>query len=93
MDKAERKQTLRERTARLLDLPAESVAGIPALVLTGGGDLYLERYKGVLAYGKEEIHVDGGKWILRVKGSGLEITAMRPGELRVAGRIDRLELV
>ena len=92
MDKA-RRPTLREKTARLLDLPAETAGGPPALVLTGDRDLYLERYRGILAYGKEEIHVDGGKWVLRVKGRGLEITAMRAGELRVAGRIDGLELV
>ena len=92
MDKA-RRPTLREKTVRLLDLPAEAAGGPPRLTLTGDRDLYLERYRGVLAYGREEIHVDGGQWVLRVRGRGLEITAMRRGELRVAGRIDGLELV
>lgn len=94
MDKDDRrKDTLRERTARLLDLPAEAAGGPPCLTLTGDRDLYLARYRGILAYGREEIHVDGGKWVLRLKGTGLEITAMRPGELRIAGRIDGLDLV
>ena len=94
MDKgAEQRVTLRERTAKLLDLPAEAAGGPPALALTGDSDLYLERYRGVLAYGREEIHVDGGRWVLRVRGRDLEITAMRQGQLRVAGRICALELV
>ena len=94
MDKGtERKPTLRERTAKLLDLPAEAAGGPPVLALTGDRDLYLERYRGILAYGRDEIHVDGGRWVLRVRGRDLEITAMRPGQLRVAGRIDGLELV
>ncbi len=92
MDKG-RKPTLREKAARLLDLPPEAAGGPPRLTLTGDRDLYLEGYRGVLAYGKEEIHVDGGKWVLRVRGRGLEITAMRPGQLRVAGPIDGVELV
>ena len=89
----ERRTTLREKTARLLDLPAQAAGSPPALILTGDRDLYLERYRGVLAYGREEIHVDGGQWVLRIQGRGLEITAMRRGELRLSGRIDCLELV
>ncbi len=92
MDK-ERRPTLLERIARLLDLPAQAGGGPPSLALTGDRDLYLERYRGILAYGTEEIHVDGGRWVLRIRGRELEITALRAGELRVAGRIDGLELV
>ena len=75
----ERRTTMKEKTARLLDLPAQTAGSPPALTLTGDRDLYLERYRGVLAYGREEIHVDGGQWVLRVRGRGLEITAMRRG--------------
>ena len=57
---APRKLTWREKTAALLDLPAEGVAGTPKVSLTGDRELYLENYKGILAYGKEEIHVNGG---------------------------------
>ena len=39
----ERRVTLREKTARLLDLPAEAAGGPPVLSLTGDRDLYLER--------------------------------------------------
>ena len=89
----ERRTTLKEKTARLLDLPAQAAGSSPALTLTGDRDLYLEGYRGILAYGREELHVDGGQWVLRVKGRELEITAMRPGQLRVAGPIDGVELV
>ena len=92
MDKA-RRPTLREKTARLLDLPAEAAGGPPRLTLTGDRDLYLEGYRGILAYGREEIHVSGGKWVLRITGRGLEIKAMGAGQLRLAGEIHRLELL
>ena len=87
-----RKPGIRERAALLLGLPGES-AGLPRLELTGDRSLYLESYRDILAYGREELHVDGGQWVLRVKGRELEITAMRPGQLRVAGPIDGVELV
>lgn len=88
-----RKQSLREKTSVFFDLPADAVAGLPKLELTGDRALYLENYRGILLYGKEEIHVDGGRWVLRILGSGLEIQAMREGELRISGWITRLELV
>ena len=56
-------------------------------------ELYLENYKGILAYGKEEIHVNGGPWVLRILGRDLEIKAMRAGEMRITGWVDRLELL
>ena len=82
-----------EKTAALLDLPAEGVAGTPKVSLTGDRELYLENYKGILAYGKEEIHVNGGPWVLRILGRDLEIKAMRAGEMRITGWVDRLELL
>lgn len=88
-----RKESLREKTSHLLDLPADGAAGLPRLEMIGDRDLYLEHYRGILAYGREEIHVDAGKWVLRIRGRGLEIKAMRPGELRIAGWITGLEIV
>ena len=88
-----RKERLRERALRFLDLPADAAGAVPCLTLTGDRDLYLTQYRGILAYGREEIHVDGGSWILRIRGRELEIRAMRVGELRITGWICGLELM
>lgn len=88
-----RKETLREKTSRTLALPGEAVAGMPRLELTGDRELYLENYKEILSYSKEEICVDGGQWMLRLTGRDLEIKAMRERELRLFGWVHSLELV
>ena len=75
-ERAPRKISLREKTSRLLDLPADGVAGVPKVELLGDRELYLENYKGILSYGKEELHVDGGAWVLRISGRDLEIKAI-----------------
>lgn len=92
-EKARRKVGLREKTSRLLELPADGVAGLPRVELSGDRELYLEGYKGILSYGREEIHVDGGAWVLRILGQELEIKAMREGELRIIGWVSGLELL
>ena len=89
----ERKLTLGERTSRLLDLPGESLGTLPRAELLGDRELYLENYRDILSYSREELCVDGGTWMLRLTGREREIKAMRAGELRVVGWVDRLELV
>ncbi|MCD8004615.1 MAG: YabP/YqfC family sporulation protein [Oscillospiraceae bacterium] len=74
-----------------LDLPAET-AGLPRIELLGDRELRVEYHKGILAYGPEEIHISGGKLLLRVRGSGLELKGMNPTELCIAGHIRAVEL-
>lgn len=73
--------------------PPDGVAGVPRAELIGDNEVFLEHYRGILAYGKEEIHVDGGGWVLRILGRNLEIKAMRAGELRISGVVTSLTLV
>ena len=63
-----RRPSLLERTAKLLDLPADSLAGLPRLELIGDGELRIENHKGILAYGEEEIHVSGGGFLFQIAG-------------------------
>ena len=91
--KPPRPERFLEKTARLLSLPGDGAAGLPHLELTGDRDLYLEHYREVLSYNREEIHVDGGAWMLRIIGRNLEIQAMCPGELRIFGWVTGLEFL
>ena len=81
------------RAARVFDLPADGLAGLPRVELTGKQELRMEGHRGILAYGPEEIHISGGKLVLRVKGQGLELRAMNRTELLITGEISAVELV
>ena len=80
-----------EKTAQALDLPPD-VAGLPRIELLGDRELRVEYHKGILAYGTEEIHISGGKLVIRVLGSGLELRSMTASELLVTGQIRAVEL-
>jgi len=47
--------------AERLDLPAESVAGVPKLTVTGRRRALVENHCGLLEYSHECIVVDGGR--------------------------------
>jgi len=92
MDKKPRRPRLMEKTAEVLDLPADVLAGVPRLELVGDGELRLENHKGILAYGKEEIHVSGGAFLIKIAGEGLELRAMTGLELLITGHIRQISL-
>ena len=81
-----------ERTAEVLDIPAEALAGLPKLELVGDGELRLENHKGILAYGSEEIHVSTGVFLVKITGQGLELRAMTGLELLITGVIRQITL-
>ena len=91
MDKKPRRTGLLERTAQMFDLPADALAGLPRLELVGDRELRMEAHKGILAYGDEEILISGGKLVVRVRGSALELKSMNPAELLITGQILSLD--
>ena len=87
----ERKENILERAVRALDLPPD-VAGLPRIELLGDREVRVEYHKGILAYGRDEIHVSGGKMIFRILGSDLELRGMNGTELCITGTIRSIEL-
>ena len=92
MDKKPRRAGLLEKTAELFDLPADALAGVSRLELTGDGELRMENHKGILAYGPEEIHVSAGSFLVKISGRGLELRAMTVLELLITGKIEHIQL-
>lgn len=92
MGRRAKKEGLLERTAEAFDLPGDVIAGLPRIELTGNRELRMENHKGILAYGTQEIHVSGGKLIVKIRGDELELRAMNASELRITGTILGVEL-
>ena len=86
------RERILERTAEVFDLPGDLVAGLPRVELIGDRQLRMEHHRGILAYGTEEIHISGGRIILKVRGEGLELRSMNAGALLITGRIRGVEL-
>lgn len=92
MDKKPRRAGLLEKTAELLDLPADAFAGLSRLELVGDGELRMENHKGILAYGPEEIHISAGSFLVKISGHNLELRAMTGLELLITGKIEQIRL-
>ena len=91
MERNKRKNLL-EKTARVFDLPVDVLAGMTCVKLVGREELYLQNHRGILAYGEEEILISGGRLMIRVRGEGLRLRSMTPGDLVITGTITAVEL-
>lgn len=88
-------QRLRERLARLsasLELPADLVAGVPKLEVTGNGELVLEQHRGIERYSPEEVCIRVRPGAVRVAGSGLYIRLMNSKRIALRGTIRSITL-
>ena len=92
MERRAKKESFLERTAEVFDLPGDVVAGLPRVELTGSRELRMENHKGILAYGSQEIHISGGKLVIKVRGSNLELKSMNASQLLITGEIDGVDL-
>ena len=92
MDRNRKETGVLDAVAELFDLPADVVAGLPRVELLGDHQLRMENHRGILAYGTDEIHISGGKLIVKVRGSGLTLRAMNASELLITGEIAGVDL-
>lgn len=86
-----RKPGAAERAAELLDLPVDSLAGVPRLTLVGSRSAVVEQHRGLLLYSPEQIEIEGGRVRLRIRGDGLRLQAMDREALLVRGEIVSVE--
>lgn len=91
MQKEHKPRRVLERAAEYFDLPAEVLAGLPKITMTGGRRIHIESHKGILEYEPERISVNCGAAVIRIRGSRLELVSMSANELLISGEISGLD--
>ena len=79
------------KAVEAVDIPADAVQNLPRVTLTGVNRVFVENHKGLLGYGEEEMIINGGRVIIKLRGHGLGLKAMTERELEVSGTLTSLE--
>lgn len=87
MRKDKREQNILEKAAEAFDLPAEVLAGMPKITMTGYRRIHIECHKGLLEYDGSLIVVNGGPVIIKLRGEDLELCSMSAEELLITGTV------
>lgn len=75
------------RTAQLLDLPGDVMAGLPRVELVGTGSCTVEPHRGLLEYDPCRITIATSVGVVEIAGAELTISAMNRVRLSVQGQI------
>lgn len=81
-----------QRLTQRLDLPAESVPGLPLVEIAGDRRVLVENHGGVCQYGSDQICIRVKYGMISIRGRGLELSRMSKELLIISGRIDGVML-
>ena len=72
--------------------PVVGVAvGVPIVTVTGRGQVHIENHRGLIGYSTEEVSLNAGRLIIRLRGTNLELKDMSDLELIVTGTVSSIE--
>ncbi len=78
--------------AGYLDLPADVLAAVPRMEVTGMREFSIEPHKGLLEYEKERIGIETNMGRICVVGKDLTIKLMNRSKITVAGELYAVNL-
>lgn len=88
-----RKETLSRALAEFLEIPKDLVLDIPKITMVGRNEFYLENHKGIIEYSTERLRINLSRGFIEIVGSNLEIRALYPDELQIAGTINGIRFL
>ncbi len=92
MKKAE-KLSISERFADTFALPKDLIANETLIHMIGNKDLYIENYKGILAYSCCEIVIKGYCCKILICGRSLSIAYYSDEDMKVSGIIQEVKIM
>ena len=77
-----------ERMSESLDLPKTMTMNLPHLILTGHREVYMENYRGIIAYGTDFLLLATPAKNVKISGRNLSIRSIADEAITVEGEID-----
>lgn len=79
-------------TAGFLELPADVLAGVPKMEMTGFREFSIEPHKGLLEYEREQITIETDLGRVCLLGKELTIRLMNSSRITIRGQLNAVEL-
>ncbi len=75
-----------------LHIPEDVVLGNIIITINGNNTVFIENYKGISHYNSEKIIVNGKKNNITIYGKNLNIQYFSDINMKIKGKIDKIEL-
>jgi sporulation protein YqfC len=81
------------KLVELFDIPLDTVADWPRVVLTANQDAVVQNHRGVIEYDQQVVRINTKMGEMLIAGAGLTLVTALKDEIVVRGKIERIELV
>ena len=86
-----KKEHIIVKAADMFDVPADVKGGLLHVEIEGSRAVFFENHKGIVSLSEEEIEINSPDGSVFVSGQRLSVSAMNGEELRIAGKIEKIE--
>ena len=83
--------TLKKKVVAALDLPKDIL--LPVMTVSGGNELRVVNYKGVMEYSNERIRLNTQCGVVIVEGKQLVINKIAAEYVTLSGRVAKIEIL
>ena len=73
------------------NLPKDVVLRVPILTLTGHYEVNIENYRGILEYTEQLIRINVRSGQIRITGKSLEINYYTTTDMKITGKVEKIE--
>ena len=80
------------KVAKALDMPPETIPGIPMITVLGGTEATVCNYKGIVEYDNKKVVLNTSVGIFEILGDDLEIKTVTDVEITLGGRVAGFEI-
>ena len=94
-EKVRRKEaaTVREKVAKMLEIPEEVVSDRPKITTVGRKEVFVENYRGIIAFTNEIVRINSNYGIITITGKNMKRREITNEDIIITGDIDNIDYV
>ena len=86
-EKVRRKEaaTVREKVAKMLEIPEEVVSDRPKITTVGRKEVFVENYRGIIEFTNEIVRINSNYGIITITGKNMKIREITNEDIIITG--------
>lgn len=85
--------TVKEKVARLLEIPQDVVSDRPKITTVGRKEVFVENYRGIIEFNNEIVRINSNHGVIRITGKNMRIREITSEDIIICGDIDNIDYV
>lgn len=91
--KKKEKATVKEKVARMLEIPEEVVSDRPKITTVGRKEVFVENYRGIIEFTNEIVRINSNYGVITITGKNMKIREITNEDIIITGDIDNIDYV